>query len=131
MFSFFVLYTISSDSPQLIDLDNPLSFIPIGFAIILIPLSSYMFNSTLKQNLLEKTELQQKLAAFQTAHIIKMALLEGGALFAVVASLSTNTYVNLIVFAVLLSIMLISTPSVFKLTETLNLTSQEASSFEG
>ena len=115
----------------MIDLDNPLSFLPIVFAAVLIPLSFFLFNSTLKQNLEGKSELSQKIAAFQTAHIIKIALLEGGSLFGIVASLSSNTYTGLVVFAVLLSAMLLSTPSVLKLAEKLNLTREEISSFEG
>lgn len=126
-------FAIISMSPeaQFIDLNNILSYMPIGFAFMLVPLSFFLFNSTLKENLKGKNELSTKMAAYQTSHIVKIALLEGGALFAVVASFSTYTYANMVVMAFLLGVMFLSTPSIYKIAETLSLSPEESSQLNG
>lgn len=123
--TFTVFNLLSSDETQLIDTTNPLSYFPLLMAIVVIPVSNYMFSSTLKKGLEGQTELGMKLGSFQTAHIIKMALLEGCTLFALVGSFTTYTVANFGVFVVMFALMILSTPSAFKLVETLNLTPEE------
>ena len=78
-------------------------------------------------NLLGKTELTDKLAAYQKSHLVKIAMLDGIVMFAVVVGFSTNTYAPFLVSGPVLFLMLLLLPTAFKITEDLNLTPQESS----
>lgn len=51
-----------------------LSYVAVGMLIIAFPLSAFIFKSNIKSNVLEHSTLSQKIAAFQTAHLIRMSL---------------------------------------------------------
>ncbi|MCV9387864.1 hypothetical protein [Reichenbachiella ulvae] len=125
-FSIFAIAMItSSDQSQLIDTENILSFLPISFAVMLIPGSYFLFSTGLKERVDKESELSAKIAAYQTAHIIRMAVLEGTALFAIVGAFVSNTYANFTALFFVLLVMVLVTPSPFKLMESLQLSRSE------
>ncbi len=104
--------------------ENPLVFIPVFSGIFLIPVSLVLFNRQMDQAK-NKKELQDKLAGFQTAHIVKMAMLEGVGLFSLVACFVTFTTANFFLFALVIILMAGSAPTAFKLGARLSLSREE------
>ncbi len=131
-FAVISFYLISAEGmPALYDSANPITFIPIGLTLILVPMSSFLFKKTLATNLNGKTELAQKLSSFQTAHLMKIAILEAAALLALVVCFVTRTTLNYFTFGIPLLLLLLSAPSAFKITELLHLSQEETSELEG
>ena len=102
-----------------------LNFMPPGLFVIVLFVYPVMFKATIKPVLSEEHTLQSKIATFQTGHIIRMALLEGVALFASVAALLNRELLLLIVVALTVAIMLKKLPTPFLLENELNLTREE------
>lgn len=121
----------STGQAQLINLEEMLSFLPIGFGVVMIPASFLLFGSNLKERVDKDSQLSYKIAAYQTAHIIRMAMLEGVALFAIVGAFVTSTYANFVVLFFALLAMVLVSPSTYKLMEALKLTREEMEMLEG
>ncbi len=69
--------------------------------------------------------LREKMTAYQTAHIVRCAVLEGAGLFATVVCLLTREPMGFATLAVILGIFFLAVPSVASLERDLNLTSAE------
>ncbi|WP_425392089.1 hypothetical protein [Ekhidna sp.] len=110
---------VSQPSIEVLDYLSPAYF------FIMLATYPVVFKAALKKTaLLEKT-LSQKLASFQTAHIIRMAMLEGCALFASVAALINGELLHLIIASLTLAIMFSKTPTPFLLESELGLNQDE------
>ena len=105
-------------------------YFPGVLAVFIIPSSHMLFNTRMNSLKNEKS-LAKKLAGFQTAHIIKMAMLESVAMLAIIACLATFSTINFFVFGLAIILMAGSAPTTFKLTEHLNLSPDEVQSLEG
>ena len=110
--------------------ENPIIFIPTLAGIFLIPTSLVLFNKQMGQAK-EKKELGSKLTSFQTAHIVKMAMLEGVGMFSIVACLVTFTTANFFIFALVIILMAGSAPTAFKLGDKLSLSRGEVQQLDG
>ncbi|UXP32276.1 hypothetical protein N6H18_18215 [Reichenbachiella agarivorans] len=121
----FCYLMMTMTEPTLVDFDNILTFLPLLVAAMMIPASSIAFHSSLKKLLKKNPDLKQKISAFQNAHIIQMAMLEAVGLLSVVICFLTNSYVNFLMFGIILLLMILSTPSTFKLSEQLHLSKSE------
>ncbi len=75
------------------------------------------------------SSLRDKLAKFQTASIIKFALLEGAALFAIVIFSNTQNLTYLIIGAFLIFYLLLQRPTKDKIERILDLRGEEKAEF--
>ncbi len=107
------------------DDSNVLTFIPVVVFIIAVPAAFIMFKSQINGQLQQNPPTERKLAIFQTAHIIRMALLESAALIGVVVCIITKTYINYIPTGIAILLMLMIIPSEFKISEQLKLSRNE------
>lgn len=110
--------------------ENSIIFVPTFAGIFLIPTSLVLFNKQMSQAR-KNTKLNDKLIMFQTAHIVKMAMLEGVGLFSIVACLVTFTTVNFFIFALVIILMAGSAPTAYKLGEKLSLSRNEVHQLDG
>ncbi len=128
LFAAVVAYLLlGSMETTLVRTEEIITFIPAILAVSFIPTALFLFNRQLKV-LEKKPDLDQKLIGYQAAHIVKMAMLEGVGLFAIVACFVTYTTVNFFVFALVLILMAGSTPTAFKLGDQLGLSRDEVES---
>lgn len=102
-----------------------LDYLSPAYFFFMLASYPFVFKSALKKNDLLEKDLSQKLASFQTAHIIRMALLEGCALLASVATLINGELLHLITAALTLAIMFSKTPTPFLLETELGLDQEE------
>jgi len=92
--------------------------------LMAVGISPIIFKQQLAK-LTGKEDLRTKMAAYQTAHIIRCALLEGAGLFATVISLVTRDSMALAALVIVLGVFVLQIPSVLSLERDLNLTSAE------
>ncbi|MEQ9404551.1 MAG: hypothetical protein RIM99_13240 [Cyclobacteriaceae bacterium] len=119
--------TVSGSNSQ--DPVEILTYVPGALFILSLPLSDFMFKMA-KKELKNKSDLKSKVAVFQTAQIIRMAILEMCALFSAVVALINGDIYQLIVVALVIVFMAIKTPSVLMLETELELSQEEKSQFQ-
>lgn len=102
-----------------------LSYLPILLLIICFPLASILFKSNIKGRLKGNKTLQQKIAAFQTAHLIRMAMFEACGLLAGIVTLQTGNYYNLAALAVVLVMFIVLRPTPTRIAVDLELNLKE------
>ncbi len=107
-----------------------LSYVAVGILIIAFPLSAFIFKSNIKNNVFEHSTLSQKIAAFQTAHLIRMSLFEVSGLFAAVATLQNGNYYNLIVLLVVIAMFFFLRPTPARIALDLGLSTSEKRELE-
>ncbi len=91
---------------------------------------SFILNNNFKKMLLPEDTLQVKLTKFQSASIIKGALLEGPALIAIVATFVSGNYFFLLFSIVLLLVMYLQFPSKQKFAQLAQLSFEEKSKLD-
>ncbi|WP_421810934.1 hypothetical protein [Flagellimonas sp.] len=104
-----------------------LAIIPV-IAITGIFLGSFIFRKMIG-SIPKDLDLRQKLARFQTASIIKYALLEGPALFAIVIFHNTQNLAYLIIASFLIFYLFLQRPTKDKVEHHLDLRGEEKSKF--
>ena len=102
----------------------------MGMVVLAIPVSSMIFKTNIKERITNASDLSGKLAVFQVAHLIKLAVLEATALLAVVSCLVTETTINFIAFGVMIAFMISSAPTPLKIGESLGLSREEINQLE-
>ena len=90
--------------------------------------SAFMFK-TLTKNIAEKSSLQEKLAAFQSASLIRYALLEGPALLNLVWFSKTGNLLYLTVAGVLVLLLVLQRPTRLKIDRELQLKGEHKRQF--
>jgi uncharacterized membrane protein YidH (DUF202 family) len=86
---------------------NILSFIAVVFTVLAMNLGTFLFNSLIKK-IDSSSSLQEKFAKYQTAFLVKCALLEAAAMFSIVMCLITyNLYFMLVAAFSLIALWLI------------------------
>ena len=124
----FLLFTyFSIDNPvYLLDMDDIFTFI-----VPLLALSGVFISPILFASMIRKIEpadiLQTKIAKYQSATIVKGAMLEAPALLAVVATFLSNNITFLLIAALLLIIMYLRFPSPKKFESEVVLSMEEKS----
>ena len=88
-----------------------------------------IFRKRLEQ-LVELKNLNEKLTGYQSALIVKYALIEGPAFFTVVAYLLTTNVLFPVIAVFLVVVMVLSAPRKDKLISDLNFSTKETSVFE-
>ncbi len=118
---------IQSGSTKIVfnDASDSYFFIVIGLAVGGFAASNFLFKQNLnKAN--EQTDIKSKLAKYQSALIIRYALLEGPSLFGIVVYLLTGNLFYLIVSIVIMLYFLSLMPTKEKIKEELQLSYDEA-----
>lgn len=95
-----------------------------AFTLMAVGISPIIFKQQLAK-LTGSEELRAKMAAFQTAHIIRCALLEGAGLFATVISLVTRDSIGLAALVIVVGVFVLHIPSALSLERDLNLSPDE------
>jgi hypothetical protein len=98
------------------------------FAIGGLLSSNYIFRNSLK-SIQTKSTLMEKLTQYQSARIIRIALIEAPALLGIVIFIITSNQYYLIISAVLLAYMVLIRPSTTIIKEDLRLTPDQESEF--
>jgi hypothetical protein len=111
-------------NPLPTDWNNPINYIPIVLMVAVFPMSGVMFNK-LVTGAKEKVDLSDKLAAYQGAHLVRMALFESAGIMGFVTAVVTSSYFGLIFPAFIAVVFSITFPSGFKIEHELNLTPRE------
>lgn len=100
-------------------------YLPGALMIIAFPASQVVYKNYLKDKIGGTMELPSKLGLFQTAHLIRIAMIEAVALFSAVTCLVTGTLLNLGIFCIALIMLVLMAPTPFKVAEALHLSQQE------
>ncbi len=108
--------------------DMFLAIVPV-VAISSIFLGDFVFKKIIKA-LPNNMTLREKLMKYQTASIIKFALLEGAALFSIVIFGNTQNLTYLIVGLLLIFFLFLQRPAKQKIETTLNLRGEEKAKFD-
>ena len=106
-----VMYSITENQKlELSYKGDPMFFIVPIMAIAGIFVGNYLYGNNIK-GLTSKNTLREKLAGFQTASIIKYALLEGPALLGLVAFMNEGNQYFLIISILLLGWLILQRPT--------------------
>lgn len=109
-----------------IDYEDSLTFIVPVLTVVGIFGGSFIYKSSLK-SILSSDSLDQKLAKFSAANIVRGALLEGPALLATVGAMNGKNYYFLIFSGILLLMMYFFFPTKNHFVEQARLTFEEKS----
>lgn len=130
---FFMLIAIALQftgfEPELKELEEILLAITVAGAVAGVFTGNLLFRKRLEQ-LVELKGLKEKLMGYQSALIIKYALVEGPAFFSVVAYLLTANLLFPAITLVLISIFILYAPGKDKLISDLNLSRKESEIFD-
>ena len=117
-------YLQSEEFNAEMDSSNPFLYLVPIFAIVGYFGSQFIFKKMIS-SVNKDVSLENKLKTFQTASIIKYALLEGPAFFAIVAYSLTGNALPLVIAICLVLYLAVQRPNLHKLMDTLPLTSDE------
>jgi len=107
------------------ELDSIFTFVVplLGFLVMLI--SRTIYNRMIAEHT-PKSNTLQKIMYFRKAKIISWALVEGGCIFALVASMLTSNYLYIVVFILLFGYFIMLRPSGESLIRDIRLNSEES-----
>ena len=124
-----VVLQLTGFEPELKELEMILLGVTAVAAFSGIFAGNMIFRKRLEQ-LIELKNLNEKLTGYQSALIVKLALIEGPAFFTVVAYLLTTNVLFPVIAVFLVVVMVLSAPRKDKLITDLNLSMKETSILE-
>lgn len=110
------------------DSDDLFLYLAPLFAVGGISASVFLFKTQLKR-IYEKETLEEKLIAYQSSHIIRIALIEGPAFLSIVIFMISNNLFYLIIALVLLAYLISLRPTSDRVKQDLNLNFQQEKEF--
>ncbi len=122
-------FLIQSKRIEAQDLPDVIGYIPYIAIIIAYPLASFLLKDSLKK-IDKEAPLSKKMAQFNTAHIVHVAVYEGFALLSTIVAMLTADLLLLAVPSVIVLLMALSTPTVFKLEQLIGLSQEEKAEFD-
>lgn len=109
-----------------LDEDNDLFlYISLALVVLCIPMSKVLFHQLIGKVKGASEPLSKKLSSYQTALIVKAAILEFPAAFVCVTALITDNLLILLLIPLILFIFFINKPSLFRLESDLELSRHE------
>jgi len=126
-----ILFYFNAEDPELDTSDTNdifLAIVPV-VALASIFLGDFIFKKILR-SVSQKNGLREKLTKFQTASIIKYALLEGASLFSIVIFSNTQNLTYLIIGVVLIGYLYLQRPTKPKIESALDLKGAEKAKFD-
>ena len=128
---FAVVVMLLNFSPSEFIPENPIyQFIPAGFLLVAIPASSIVFKNQIKQSIEPEMSLENKLNAFQLAHLSRMAFFDVAGILAIVVCMLTGINYNLGIILIVVIMFVILNPTTSRLTADLGLSVQERTELE-
>jgi hypothetical protein len=115
---------------DLLDTDNKLFFIIPLFALVGYFAGNFLFKQNINTIANNNNSLNDKLKGYQVALIIKLALLEGSAIFGIVAFLMSGNLYFLLVVGAIIFYFFIQKPSKEKIIDVLKLKYEHKVEFE-
>lgn len=106
---------------QLTEENQLFLFVPAILLIIAFPVSSILFKTQLRQRTQKEMSLESRVLAFQSAHMVRMALFELPGLVAVLVCFLTANNYNMITMFIVLMMFLFLAPNANGLAIDLNL----------
>jgi hypothetical protein len=126
----FIMFSKTNSTEIILDNSNDIfKYIIPSAAIIAIFLSNFLFKNQLN-SISENADIKEKLIKYQSASIIKYAVLEGTALLSVVIYSSTTNFLYLLIALGMLFYMILQRPTASKIIADLNLKGNEKQDFE-
>ena len=107
-----------------LDINDPLTYIPLVAAVVLIPLANYLFNKSLRSRN-QEDDLKSQLLTYQSAHIKRIALIEALGFISAIVSLVSNTLENYVIFVLCIAYLIVLFPTSTKIAERLELSQSE------
>lgn len=122
-----VVYWLNSNDPvgNADAMNEAVVYLPGLLFLAALPLSFILFKQQVKPLQTEERDLRSKLAGYQTAHIVRLALLEGAGLFAAVISMQLANVYLLGVLAAVLVTFLFLLPTPYRISVELKLNQKE------
>ena len=114
IFGFIMFSKIKSTEIILNDSNDIFKYIIPSAAIIAIFLSNFLFKNQLN-SITENAEIKEKLVKYQSASIVKYAVLEGTALLSVVIYSSTTNFLYLLIALGMLLYLILQRPTLSKI----------------
>nr|WP_294942857.1 hypothetical protein [uncultured Mucilaginibacter sp.] len=111
------------------DTHDPMVYLVPLLAVTCFFLSNFMFKKVLSSAIKPESTLRQKLMYYQTALIIRLALLEGPSLFGIVAFFLTGSLFFLLISGFLVCYFIYIRPTKDNIEETLELSYEEKEVF--
>ncbi|MGX1928953.1 hypothetical protein [Flagellimonas sp. 2504JD4-2] len=127
-FGIVVYYLAPSGVFSIQDTDDMFLIVVPIFAITSVFLGDFIFKQSIK-NIPRTSTLKQKLIRFQTASIIKYALVEAASFFSIIAFYQTNNLAFLLIAALLILYFYMLRPTKEKIVRSLNLSTQDRDLF--
>jgi hypothetical protein len=110
------------------DTQSPFVYLAPTLAVIGVLMGNFLYTSMLK-NISDKKGLAPKLTIYQSAHIVRCALLEGPSLFAIVVFFLTGELYYLIISVFIMGYFIYLRPTKEKVAEAACLTYEEKAEF--
>lgn len=129
IFGFIMFSKTNSTEIILDDSNDTFKYIIPSAAIIAFFLSNFLFKSQLN-SISENAELKEKLVKYQSASIVKYAILEGTALFSIVIYNLTSNFLYLLIASGMLLYLILQRPTLSKIISDLDLKGNEKQDFE-
>lgn len=118
-------YTTSNgEESSLSFTQEPMEFLAPGLLIAAIFIGTFLSKVILRKVTQDKS-IQQKLAIYQTAHLVRIAPVEGAGMFAGVMYMSSNNLFFLCIVGIVLLILLTHIPTKDKIEKVIDPTSEE------
>lgn len=130
MFAIVAFIQVGKTQIDIKNSNDPFLFVVPILAIGGFIVSNLMFRQQLNSSI-NKDSLKDKLMGYQTALIIRFALLEGPSLFGIVTYLITGNFLFLIISGLLVLYFISIRPTRVKIENDLNLTYEEKAEFGG
>ena len=126
----FIMFSKTNSTEIILDDSNDIfKYIIPSAAIIAIFLSNFLFKNQLN-SITENAEIKEKLVKYQSASIVKYAVLEGTALLSVVIYSSTTNFLYLLIALGMLLYLIVQRPTLSKIISDLDLKGNEKKDFE-
>ena len=126
----FIMFSKTKSTEIILDDSNDIfKYIIPSAAIIAIFLSNFLFKNQLN-SITENAEIKEKLVKYQSASIVKYAVLEGTALLSVVIYSSTTNFLYLLIALGMLLYLIVQRPTLSKIISDLDLKGNEKKDFE-
>jgi len=128
IFGLIICYSIERVSINFADTEDLFFYLVPFLAIMGAVVGRFLFQNNLK-NIHEKPTLKEKLGSYQSAILIRTAMIEGPGFLGIVAFMITGNQLFLIISAVLLVYLFLLRPTTSTIIEDLNLKTEEEREF--
>ena len=107
-----------------------LIYAPAALLLIAFLVSGIVFKNLITKDSRAQSSLENKVASFQNAHIVRMALYEVPGLAAIVLAMLTNNHYLLIIVAAVIGMFVLMQPNADRIANDMNLSPEERNELE-